>query len=62
LSAFLYAGFSRKINDKVSIAITDGLLITDFIKGVHYLTGNWQGQSAGEDISENLVLTFKIKL
>jgi sterol desaturase/sphingolipid hydroxylase (fatty acid hydroxylase superfamily) len=62
LSALLYAGFSRKINDKVSIAITDGLLITDFIKGVHYLTGNWQGQSAGEDISENLVLTFKIKL
>ncbi len=56
LSLMTYAGFSRKINDQLSIRITDGLLITDFIKGIHYLTGNWYCQSAGEDISENLLI------
>ena len=63
LSAITYVGFSRKINDKLSIRITDGLLITDFIKGIHYLSGNWTGQSAGEDISENLLIgiTYKFK-
>jgi hypothetical protein len=63
LSAITYVGFSRKINDKLSIRITDGFLITDFIKGIHYLSGNWTGQSAGEDISENLLIgiTYKFK-
>lgn len=56
LSLISYAGFSRKINDRLSIRITDGLLITDFIKGIHYLSGNWPGQSAGEDVSENLLI------
>ena len=55
LSLITYVGFSRKINDKLRIRITDGLLITDFIKGIHYLTDNWPGQSAGEDISTNLL-------
>lgn len=58
LSLTTYAGFSRRINDRLSIRITDGLLITDFIKGIHYLTGNWTGQSAGEDISNHLLLSL----
>jgi Delta7-sterol 5-desaturase len=62
LSLITHAGFSRKINDKLSIRITDGLLITDFIKGIHYLSGNWTGQSAGEDISENLLIGITYKL
>ena len=62
LSLITYAGFSRKINDKLSIRIADGLLITDFIKGIHYLFGNWTGQSAGEDISNNLLVGITYKL
>lgn len=62
LSLITYAGFSRKINDKLSIRIADGLLITDFIKGIHYLFGNWTGQSAGEDISNNLLIGITYKL
>ena len=62
LSAITYLGFSKKINGKLSLRLTNGLLITDFIKGIHYLTGNWSGQSAGEDISKNLLLGITLKL
>ena len=62
LSLITYAGFSRKINDKLSIRLTNRLLITDFIKGIHYLSGNWTGQSAGEDISEHLLFGITYKL
>ena len=62
LSAVTYFGFSKKISEKLSLRLTDGLLVTDFIKGIHYLTGNWSGQSAGEDISENLLIGLTYKL
>ncbi len=61
LSAITYFGFSKKISEKLSLRLTDGLLVTDFIKSIHYLTGNWSGQSAGEDISENLLIGITYK-
>ncbi|MBL0288224.1 MAG: sterol desaturase family protein [Bacteroidetes bacterium] len=61
LSITTYAGLSRKINDRVNFRITDGLLFTDFIKGIHYLFGNWKGQSAGEDISNHLLIGLNYK-
>lgn len=61
LSVTSYLGFARKLNDKISIRFTNGLLITDFIKGIHYLTGNWTGQSGGEDISNSLHLGITYK-
>jgi sterol desaturase/sphingolipid hydroxylase (fatty acid hydroxylase superfamily) len=62
-SAVTYAGFSRKLNDKLGIRMISSLLITDVIKGVHYLSGNWTGQSANEDISLNIFvgITYKIQ-
>ncbi len=61
-SLITYVGFSYRLNDNLSLRITDGLIITDFVKGVHYLTGNWTGQSAGEDISANILFGFTYKL
>lgn len=61
MSITTYAGLSRKINDRVNFRITDGLLFTDFIKGIHYLFGNWKGQSAGEDISNHLLIGLNYK-
>lgn len=55
-------GFSFSLSDNISLRVTDMLMITDVFKGLSYLTGNWEGQSAGEDISEGLIIGIIIKL
>jgi sterol desaturase/sphingolipid hydroxylase (fatty acid hydroxylase superfamily) len=55
-------GFDYALNEKMSLSIANSILITDFVKGIHYLSGNWTGQSGGEDISDNLSIGLIFKL
>ncbi|MFY7999571.1 MAG: hypothetical protein ACOVSW_13315 [Candidatus Kapaibacteriota bacterium] len=60
-SILAYFGFGYRLNDRVQIRITDSFIVTDFIKGISYLTGNWTGQSAGEDVSNFLMISLSYK-
>lgn len=48
------AGFGFSLNENVSLQVRNMLIVTDVFKGISYLTGNWDGQSAGEDVSNIL--------
>lgn len=63
LNLIAQTGFEYAINEKVNFKISNQLIINDMVKGIHYLSGNWQGQSAGEDVALNLLfgLNFKLK-
>lgn len=60
-SLYACAGFRYRINENLNLQFTDGLLITDFVKGIHYVMNNWLGQSAGEDISKSLLFGLNYK-
>ncbi len=60
-SLLTYYGFLYTINENLKLRFTQELLLTDIIKGVHYLAGNWSGQSGGEDLSINILIGITYK-
>jgi len=60
-SLLLNWGLKFPLSQGFSFTAKGELFASDFIKGIHYLAGNWSGQSAGEDISLNLLFGLDYK-
>lgn len=46
-------------NDNFGIRIEPNLIVTDLVKGIGYMTGKWNGQSVGEDVSFIINVVFE---
>ncbi len=49
-------------NENCALRLEPNLIFTDLAKGIGYMTGKWNGQSVGEDVSFILNVVFEFNL